>query len=60
MERGQCRPRRSLLHALALGISADGYRVIEARLAAAAGPDGLAADTPGWWGYRRKRLGGRS
>lgn len=45
-----------MAHALAVGIDPEAFEAIRDRLVAAAGPDGLAADTPGWWRYRVKRL----
>ena len=54
LERGQLRPRRSLLGAVGWGIDPDRAKEIRAALFAAAG-DNLAADTPGWRRYRARR-----
>lgn len=54
LERGELRPRRSLLMAIGWGLDPDRRGELREMLLAAAG-DCLAADTPGWEGYRFRR-----
>jgi transcriptional regulator with XRE-family HTH domain len=55
LERGQLRPRRSLLSAVALGLDVDRQRELLAELVAAAG-DAVTPESDGWRHYRRRRL----
>ena len=54
LERGQLRPRPSLLHAIAWGLNPDRVSELRQQLFDAAG-ENLAADLPGWQRYRWRR-----